>query len=444
MSFLKSLTGIESFPLATTGTDNPSLTAGAETQFQLGGLPEMQGNLVWKLVGILLTLTGNLVQSGSTGTRLSVLDMYRALIANMRVTQGFFGDHIRQAHFLGAWLPSIEFVQSGYQYVSPKRSFFPAANGTYAFVIDILVPVNFFGPNVANHHTAMLSTFFQAATFGLTPAAASVLTAMSTGASITSLACKASAWMVLDRQIVLPPGIETNAYQTPYASGTVTNFLNVGNSTGLDGTLPGAGILEALLLTSARGQGGAFSGANLTAFGADFRAQRRTTHLEAISNIGFAMSGPGRRLGGVADAATVGATTDFDGSPHLYTDNVTGTGTDITGSVAVSANLAALQVVTAGVESNLSNAQHVDLNLPLDIETSSGSGNQILLAIQAKRWAQAKKDAAAAYLLSRGIIQAMNGGKTSGRWVKKQADFQPGFSSNSEPRYLPDVWVPTA
>ena len=430
MSWIPSQSGFKKYPLDTGVTDNPALTQGQATIFNLSSIPEVEDGFANYLPVIALTIAGNVVQSGGTGTRILLDNFIRALIASIEVRDSFFGFPLRAAKFLGAYLPSIEFISGGYQNFSPRRAAFPAANGTYAFSITLGIPINYFGCNVDPMHTSQLAAAFKNATMVINVAASSVITGMSTGSSLTSLTAKAMAICVPEREIRLAPGIEWTTYTAPASSGEQFTLINFGNDSGFDGVQPGAGLLYASLLTNARGMGGAFAGNAITAFGAPFRGQRRTTHLEPFISEAWAAMDRGLVQGSVVDAAASQALTDYSGAPHLYQ-----LGADVTGSL-LDTTLVAFPIVSPGRSMQLSKVQRVDGNEPLTFGGTS-SGTQTLLACQAKQWTQEKVAAYTEYLIGLKVPQKVLGAK-SVKWEVKMADHQARVNPRKA-RYLPLV-----
>lgn len=424
--------GFEKVPLSTGTTDNPSLTQGSETTFRLGGVDYLDGKNPRYTPGLHLSISGNVVQSGGTGTRFSVFDLYRCLMTYLEIRGAFFGTPLRSSKFLGAYIPSIEFVANGYQYSMPKRSFFPAANGTYAFVLDVFVPVNYFGCNVDPAHTAQLVAALKDATFAIGVAGSAVISGLSTGASLTSLTARCSMLVFPDPEIRVAPGIEWTDYIAPFSSGAQIDFQNLGDDTGFDGVEGGAGMLAMYLLTSAAGQSGAFAGNNVTAFGVPWRSQRRSVHLEPFITDAWAAMDAAGVVGSVQDAGTASGLSDFSRAPHLYIP-----GADPTGSALVNTSLKAIPVISPGHAMQLSKAQFVRGNLPILFEASSGSGSHHLLTCQAKRWTRPKLDSYTQMLFDLGIPQARGlNSPGAAQWQVKMADHQSAVNPRKA-RFLP-------
>ena len=396
---LKKFSGAQLILLSTGANDNPTMSAGAETAWKMGGMDVVVDGKALYTPGVLLSLTVALTQSGGTGTRLSILDIYRALISSVEVRNSFFGVPVRASKVIGSVLPSLEFITGGYGFWAPKRTFVPAANGTYNLVVDVFLPINYFGCNADDEDTMQLVAAYTDATLAVTMAPAATLTAMSTGASFGAVTAKASMIVVPDREIRLAPGIEAAVYLAPFASGSQIDFTAMGDDTGFNGVESGAGMLYMGLLTSARGQLGPFAGNQITAFGFPARSQRRTTHLEPVLAAAWAACDPNGLLGSVQDAATSQGLSDFSRYPHLYT-----TGADPTGS-SVNSNLVAFPVVTPGKNLRLSNVQRFSGNMSVLAEFSGGSGTHQLFCVQAKRWLDATINAYTARLLTLGVPQ---------------------------------------
>jgi len=431
MSLFPRVTGVKKYSLNTGTTDNPSLTQGSPVQFNLGDIPAVEDGLANYLPGVLVTVSGNVVVSGGSGTRFSVDDLARAIFSSIEVRDGFFGYPLRAAKFLGAYLPSVEFVAGGYQKPVPQRAFFPAGASTYPFAASFFIPINYCGAIEDSENTAQLAAAYSRATMVFNIAASSVIAGISTGATLTSMTMKATALCLPDHEIRLAPGIEVADYTAPASSGESFSILSAGDDTGFDGALPGAGVLWASLLTNARGQGGAFAGNAITAFGMPWRGQRRTTHLEPFIAEAWGAMPPQRPQGSVVDSATSVALTDYAGAPHLFTS-----GADIAGS-PINAALTGFPIVSPGFRTRLSKVQHIEGTQPVIASFGSSSGTHHLLMLQAKRWTKQKQDQYLQHLLGLGVVQKAlpAGKKLIGQWTPKLAGHQ-GAVSAKKARYM--------
>lgn len=413
----------------TTGTsDAPAVTLGSETQFQLSNLPQMapDGRLYY-LMGVLLTLTATFTQSGGTGTRQQWDRLLRSILSTVEVSNAWHGTPIRAQDYVGSIHDIIEFVSNGYSFAAPRPAAMLAANGAYVRQLHVFLPFGFYGGEKPHHH-AMPVAFFDQAVLKLTWAASTVIGTISTGCTLSSVTAAASALLLPDVEIRLPPGLEVAVYQAAAASGSEFTLQAFGDDTGLQGVETGAGMIFAGLLTSVLGQPGAFAGNQLTAFGVPWLGQLRTTHLdpyivEALDPL------RARAIGSVQDTGTASGLSDFSGGV-LYqagADQVQG---------LVNADLRYFPVLTPGLDFQLSKVKQINGPQPLLAE-GTFSGTQSLLAIQAKRFSESARMAAIKHLLDRNIPQTMLG---TDRVEWRNLVANPGRPpAPAQQRYLPQI-----
>jgi hypothetical protein len=421
-------TGAVFEPLSTGSTDTPTPVLGQSTQFRLSSVPEVIDGKVTYCTGIVLSLTYTLTQSGGTGTRLSPLDLVRALLASVELRNTAFGAPIRAAKYLGAYQQIIEYIACGQKYAGPVGSYIPAANGAYTRTQEIFIPLSF-GSCIEPGHTAPMVALLKDGILDLNWAASSVLTAMSTGASFSALSCRASAVLDLKKDALLFAPHEWSTHSVAYSTGEQITFPGVGNDSGIDGTFSGAGLTTALLLTSASGLGGAFSGQNITAIGYNLRNQRRTPHIAPIVMQAFSARGSARAQGST-DLGTAQEFGDFSGFPYAH------------GAVATQVldnELLCVPLSMPGQSLKYSKLKAVDGDEPVIFAASSGSGSQVLLVHQVKRFTDAKKAALLNVLYDLKIPQRLYP-NARGRlyWDTKLLSKAPAVSAKSA-RFLPSV-----
>jgi hypothetical protein len=431
-------TGIQSWPLsAAGGGDFPTLSQGSPTVFNLNTLPIAQGNMAYYLPALLCTITGGFNQSGGTGVRTAWNNLYRILIESLEVRNCWHGSPLNPQFVKGSMMPILEQVCLGYRNPVRKRGFFPAANGGYNFSFTFAVPLSL-GVGQKPHHTAQLVAFYKEAQFSLQVAQASVLTALSPGASLSSLQMRCSAMLMPEPEIRVGPVMEVIDYQVAATSGQVNvpiqSFGNQGQLTRME---RGAALAYLGLLTSNQGLPGPFLPENLTRLNVPWRGQTDTGHLPPYLAQQILSMGNARTNGSVDDQGIAKGYSDTSGFP--YTE-----GFDASNSLSELTNLLAVPIVTPGTDFEVTKAQVVDGDESFNAQLSSGpSGTWHNLAVQLKSWqAQAWKDAAD-YLISLKLPDKVLGVNSGLTWevktLRKNSDI-----AASKLRFLPMVMKPAS
>lgn len=431
-------TGVQSWPLsAAGGGDFPALVQGSPTVFNLNTLPIVQGNLAYYLPALLCTITGTFTQSGGTGVRTAWNNLYRILIESLEVRNAWHGSPLSPQFVKGSMLPILEQVCLGYRNPVRKRGFFPAANGAYNFSFTFAVPLSL-GLGQKPHHTAQLVAFYKEAQFSLQVAQASVLTALSPGATLSALQIRCSALMIPEPEVRMGPVMEVIDYQVAATAGQVNvpiqSFGNQGQTTRME---RGAGLVYFGLLTSNQGLPGPFLPENVLRLNVPFRGQTDTGHLPPYLAAQILSLGNQRTAGSVDDQGIAKGYSDTSGFP--YTE-----GFDASNSTSEFTNLLAVPIVTPGTDLELTKVQVVDGDESLNIQLSAGpAGTWHNLAVQLKSWqAQAWGDAAD-YLISLKVPDKVLGQNSGLEWrpklLRKQTD-----ASAKKLRFIPMVMKPTA
>lgn len=386
-------TGILKVPLVSgTAGDNPSLTQGAETTFGLSNLPMEKDGLAAYLMGISVYLTGNFVQAGGAGTLVTFEDMIRSLIASFSVRNAWHGTPVNSSWVLGADYSAWGFVLNGYRFPQPVPRSVPAANATYPFNIRLFLPLHF-GVGKKPHHTAQLALLYRDAIFGINVAASTVLTGLSTGSSITSLSCRATAMCLLEPEVRMGPACELVDYTapTPAATSFDTRFQDFANNTAISGTERGAGIVWAMLRSSVRGGGGPVDFSTLTRVAVPFRGQAEISDVGSYLDEAWdAMGGPRRPIGSTLDSAT-SQVVDSTGYPNIVgaLDPISATATPIRATT-----LLGFPVVNPAAELELSKVQRVDETIVISqiYSAAPSAGNHHLLTAQMREWTPEKRE----------------------------------------------------
>ena len=209
---LKEGVGYQLFPLQSGGNDKPSLTQGNPTSWALDAVPVVNGNRANYLLGVLVTIAGVFVQSGTVGAETFWDNFFQTLIQSIEVRNAWHGLPLNAQHALGVYWPIIEYVGCGFRYASRRRGSFPAAAASYGFSYTFMVPLCR-GTNVKPVKTAQLQLLYKKAQLVLNIAPASTATTVSPGSSLTTLTCRASAVLQAHRSIWLAPGLEWVDYQ---------------------------------------------------------------------------------------------------------------------------------------------------------------------------------------------------------------------------------------
>jgi hypothetical protein len=429
-------TGIQSWPLsAAGGGDNPSLTQGSPTVFNLNTLPIAQGDLAYYLPALVCTITGILTQAGGTGVRTAWNALYRILVESLELRNAWHGSPISPQFVKGAMMPIIEPITMGYRNMVRKRGFIPAANAAYSFSFTFPVPLSL-GVGQKPHHTAQLVALYKEAQLSIQVAQASVLTALSPGATLSSLACRCSAMLLPEPEIRLGPVMEIVDYQVAATSGQVNVPLqSFGNNTGLTRMERGAGLVYLGLLTSNQGLPGPFAPENLTRLNVPWRGQTDTGHLPPYLAQQMLAMGNQRQVGSVDDQGISKGYSDTAGFP--YTE-----GFDASNSTSEMTGLLAVPLVTPAADLEVTKLQIIDGDESFNATLSSGpSGTWHNLAIQLKSWQPNAWQDAAAYLISLGLPMKVLGQNSGLTWVPKTLKRNRSIAAGKA-RFLPMVLKP--
>jgi len=376
------------------GGDNPAMVQGATTTFNLNTVPLFQDRMANYIPACEVTITGILTQSGGTGVRQPFDALARVLVDSLEVKNAWYGAPVSPQHVKGAYIPLIEQILCGYRAPSRKRGFFPAANGAYSFSYTFLVPLSI-GLGQKPHHSSQLAAFYKEAQLNVNVAAASVLTALSPGASLSSLAARCSAILVPEPELRLGPIVEFIDYQAAASTGqTGIPIQSFGNTTQTTKTEKGAGLVSFHLLTSNFGLPGAFLPENVTRLNVPWRGQNDTAHIVPYLTQQLLAMGNQRVIGSVTDQASANALSDMGSFPYVP-------GTDHSNSTNELTGLLGLPVVAPADQLETSKVQVVNGDEQINLTLSSGpSGTHHMLACHLRSWQQAAYVDAATYLSS--------------------------------------------
>jgi hypothetical protein len=357
-------------------------------------------------------------------------NLYRVLIESLEVRNCWHGSPISPANVKGAMMPIIEQLACGYRNYARKRGFFPAANATYPFSFTFPVPLSL-GLGAKPHHTAQLAALYKEAQFSLQVAQASVLTALSPGASLTSLQIRCSAILLPEPEIRVGPVIEFVDYQVAATAGQVNvPLLGFGNNSQLTKVERGSALFYFGLLTSNGGLPGPFAPENVTRLNVPWRGQTDTGHMVTYLTQQLLAMGNNRQIGGAVDQSASQALSDTGNFP--YTPAFDGT------TVSELAGLLAIPIVTPASEIEMSKVQTVDGDESLNIQLSSGpSGTWHNLAGQARSWQPAALQELTQYLVNLGLPgKILKGGSGGLTWMVKALKKNDDIDAKKT-RYLP-------
>lgn len=311
MSLIKNHTGFHFYPLTAGANDNPTFSQTSPTSFEMKNIPLLVGNLAYYVYGVMLTFTGNIVQPASGSTAIEYWDAVTALIDGLEVRNAWHGTPVSANHLKGSMLRVTEPMDFGYALPQLVPGIVSAASGTYAFHINVFVPLCI-GQGAKPHHSAQLALFYKQAQCVINPTAATgtnSIDSFSTGATFTSLAVRASAVMLPEPEIRLGPVGEWIDYQSAASSNQSQIALDsFGNVTGLAGTMRDAGVLWQGALANVGALPGSFAVSSVTRYSYPFRGQVETQQIQAFVAQQLAAMGGGD----FAARQGVGAGSSFD------------------------------------------------------------------------------------------------------------------------------------
>jgi hypothetical protein len=430
------------WPLQSGSTNQPTLAPGAQTTFQFQDVPDRcpSGPLAYYLPGVLLTFSGNVVQSG-TGSVIFSDQFFQTLFTSLAWTQAWHGTPVQSAHVLGTQWAVTEFMVNGQRYASDVRQIISSGGAnTYPFEVTIFVP--FSSSRVGNlaHETSQLALLARASQLQINVAPTTALTTLSTGAAFSNFKARASAILEPRQELVLGTPIETILTQIVAGSGNSVKITNFGTDTGLQGVDPGGGVLALLFLTSLNQQGGSFISGNITDFVWNWRGQAYTQDILGLLS-------QWKRL--LPTPLQAGLTTNAGSAPLLGIPYQVGNGTVVnpaTGANAELLNLLFWALVLNGPRPRLTSLQTADSDQTFNLTVAGGySGTHMILGQYARSWQ--------ANMLKNWVAQVMAGGSGSlaqyvlgtnygsAKLIRRNSQGK-AFATTDEGRYLPYQLVP--
>jgi hypothetical protein len=375
------------WPLQSGSTNQPTLTPGSQTTFQFNDVPDRSptGPLAYYLPGVRLTFSGTLNQSGGTGSAIYSDAFFSALFSSLAWIQAWHGTPVQSAHVTGADWQVIEYFVNGQRYSDVVRGVVAAAAaGSYNFDITIFVPFSSYLQGGLELETSQLALLARASQLQINVAPTSVLTALSTGASITGFTAKASARLTPRQELVLGTPVETILTQIVAGAGNSVKITNFGTDTGLQGVDPGGGIMSLLFLTNLLSQGGSFAAQNITDFTWQWRGQSYTQDILGLLQEWKALL-PVPLINGITIAGAAGSSA-LNGIPYTV-NNATTLGTTATTHVAELTSLLFWPLVLNGKRPRLTALQTADSDQTFNMTVTAGySGTHQILGFYARSW----------------------------------------------------------
>lgn len=441
--------GYRPWPLRGDAGENQAWSAGATLQFDLRNLPVVTaGNLCNYLLGIAVTFTGTATFSTATGgSPVKAEDLTRALIldsAGVDLQGAWHGRPLAAQSIRGTTLPVIEYVGCGYQYFRRKRyGLNPLSGAGQTFRHTVFLPLaHFFGDKP--HHTALPALFYKDAQLIINTATASFATnEAGNTTAITACTVRASAIMLPEPEIRLPPAVEWIEFRQQSQSGSDTVDLDsFGNQTALSGVEPGAGIDTCLIVTSARQQAGSFTLDTLTRFSAPWRDITQTNHIDPIIEMLESASNPNGRsqdlvvasLANTQSATLGGYARDYSDFP--YSGRGTGVGSNLDAEALV------VPIACPSINLETSKLQVVE-GTQTYYRTATVSGTDRTLVHQYKSWTPDKIEDARRTMIEANLplrVIGTNGVRWSAKMTKKNAEnVHPKKTRFFPLRLVPDV-----
>jgi hypothetical protein len=380
-------TGAQAWALTTGNNSNPSLSQGQATNFFCNTVPDrcQTGPLAYLLPFVILTIYGNVVQAGTAGSVVYTDDLTAALIQSINWITAWHGTPVSSNHVLGSNLPIVEYINGGYRYALRRRPAIAAAAGTYPFQLSVAIPASAARYGHLMRNTSQLAKCFQTSQLQINVAAASVMTALSTGATLTSLTAKCSAILYPTTELVLGTPVENILHQT--VAGTNSSEVQIkgfGTSTLLNGVQPKGGVLFLGELTNQGQQNGVFAAENVTQLQFPWRGQQQINHIEALVSPFMQAQGSSRPQ--TQPGILTGGDSEFAGYPYNMSNS-----DQMTTAASAAMDLKGLRVfplVYADDEVSLTDLETADGDASYFLTVSGGfsSGTHQVLAQYAKAW----------------------------------------------------------
>lgn len=388
-------TGATLWPLTTGNNDNPTLTQGKPTSFFLNTVPDRcpTAPLAYYLPVVYVTFYATLTQPASGANVIQYDALISSILQSVQWQQAFHGTVVSSNHVLGVDLPVIEYYANGYRYATRRRPPIPTTAGAtnIEYTVAITPSVSRLGRLMGD--TAPMAAMLQTSQLQLniTPGTGTgSINALSPGATLTNITCRASAALVPRNELVLGTPVETILHQV--VSGTNSTQVQIngfGTTTQLTGVQNKGGVVHLGELTNALGpnnlQGGVFSADNATQLNFPWRGQSQTNHMEAIVAANWLSAMPNSRPQ-VFPAQVTGGDSEFNDPPYVM-----GTNDDASSATGLDLKTAyAFWLVQGGNDCTLANLQtaNSDQSYFLTVTGGFSAGTHQILAFYARAFTQ--------------------------------------------------------
>lgn len=376
----------QTWPLTTGNNDNPTITQGATTAFYCNTVPDRApGGLANYLPYVVLTFKGTIVQAGTAGSAIPYDQLRQVLISSIDWITSWFGTVVSANHVQGTYLPIVEFVSGGYRFATRQFEPIPAAAGTYNFELDVAVPAAWCGVGELADNTMNLALLFQTSQLKINMAASSVLSGLSTAATLGSTTVRASAQLIPAPELILGTPIEWILEQTVAgATSPQVQIRGFGTDTLMTGVEQKGGVAWLGELTSLNGQPGVFTADNVTGYAFPWRNQNQTYHPQSI--VADMLTALPDSRPQVFPAAVSGGDSEYTSYPYAgNTSNQSTTGSTATPSLK---GLLAWIMVQLGNRAQLTNLQTADSDQSyfLNLSGSFSAGSHQILGAYARRF----------------------------------------------------------
>lgn len=386
---IKSGTGGNQWNLKSGGSNSLTVTQGNTYNWQLNDVPDRAptGPLAYYLTALLLTISGTLVQSGSTGVAIPRDRLPSLLINSIDWKNSWMGPVLNFQYAKGFVLPIMEFVADGFQYGQRQTNQIPAANGNHPFSLTLRIPALNDNRGRLLKETSQLAALFQPSQFSVTMATSGTLTTYSPGASLSEVTMNVTAQLDPRQELVLGTPMEWILH-TPISGGPQVTIEGFGRNAAVNGVAVKGGVAFLADLTALNGQPGVIDPTNLTDFSFPWRGQATTYDLKAWLLQHIALLPNDRPQIQVATNIGAGTVNDFLGFPYctLLADRVESASQDL-------AQLLFWPLVMGGDALELSDLQTAESDQVFNATQTGGfttPGNHQILAEYARVWTPEK------------------------------------------------------
>jgi hypothetical protein len=390
-----SATGGQLWELTAGNNQNPALTQGNVTKWDLNDVPDRSptGPLAYYLPCLLLTIFATITQPAEGGSLINFRDLRRAFIDSIDWVNAWHGTPVSKNHVTGVELPLIEWISGGFRYAQRQPNAIPTTSGDYAVQLTVAIPACARQGKLLKD-TSQLALLFQPSSLKLNVAPASVLDSLSTGAVVkaNTMSASLSAVLVPRQEIVLGTGIEWILHQVVAGvNSPAVKVVGFGRDTNFTGVEPKGGVLWLGELTDVAGQPGVFTAENVEEFSFAWRGQQQLRHVLAWQAM-IQQAQPVHRVideNGLAAGVTPGVN---DLNDYPYSGGVTSAPGGYSANQILVQALAWV-MVQGGDDLRLTDVQTADRDETYFLTVSGGfaTGDHQILAQYARVWQEAKR-----------------------------------------------------